>query len=86
MTRLFGAVKAAIGAAVLGAVVAVPTAAEAWWRGGVFVGAAPVFVGPPAYYYPPVVYGYPRVYPAPRAYWVPAYYDRRGFWVPGHWI
>ncbi|HXA25378.1 MAG TPA: hypothetical protein VNW90_24110 [Acetobacteraceae bacterium] len=44
------------------------------WRGGVFVGVAPVFIPPPIYYPPPPVY-----YPPPP-YYAPPY----GYAVPGY--
>ena len=49
------------------AALAVPTPAQAWWRGGVFFGFPPVV----PYYYPPppVVYPPPVIYaPPPAAY------------------
>lgn len=68
------------GAAVLAASVAVgallaPSPAKAWW--------APVY-GPrvvvvPGYGPPPVV-----VVPA-RRFWVPAHWNRFGYFVPAHW-
>ena len=48
-----------------------PVAAQAWWRGGVWIGVPPVVVAPPAYYYPPPPAYYPPPYPgyyAPPAY------------------
>lgn len=45
----------------------------------------------PGYYPPPprVVYAPPPVVVRPHPYyrhWVPAHYNRRGYFVPGHWI
>jgi len=48
-----------------------PAAAQAWWRGGVFIGVPPVVVGPPAYYYPPPAYYYPPAYYAPPPAYTP---------------
>ena len=45
----------------------VPATAQAWWRGGVFIGIPPVVVAPP-------IYGYPAPYYYPPAYYPPAYY------------
>lgn len=74
-----------------------PNPAQAWWvrggwgwRPGFAVGVVvppPVVVGPPVVYAPPPV----AYVPAPvvadpyRRHWVPAHYNWRGFWVPGHW-
>jgi hypothetical protein len=57
----------AVGAAMLA------TPADAWWRGGVWIGVPPVVVAPPAYY-PPAYYPYyPYPYYAPpAAYYPPA--------------
>ncbi len=52
------------------------TPAQAWWRGGVWIGVPPVVIGAPApayyppYYYPPYYpYAYPPAYyPPPPAY------------------
>lgn len=74
------AVMLALGAAAL------PTAAQAWWRGGVVIGVAPpryypppVYVPPPVYYYapPPVIYAPPPFYVAP-----PSQYARRCYAGP----
>lgn len=87
MKGILNPLKTCFAAVVLGCALIAPTAAHAWWRGGVYVGVPPVIVGPPVYYYPrPVIYGPPPVYVVPRPYWVPAHYDLRGFWVPGHWV
>lgn len=73
------------GAAVLAAAVvtlAIPQNADAWWRGGVFMGISPApfvwgphYWGPryyaPYYYAPPVVAYPPPIYAPPPAY-VPA--------------
>ncbi len=45
--------------------VLVPSPAQAWWRGGFFVGA-PFYYPPPVYYPPPPVY-----YPPPPVYYAP---------------
>jgi hypothetical protein len=81
-------VSAVLALAAVGAV-ALPHAANAWWRGGVGVWVPPVVVGPP-----PVIYGPPAVayvpppppgyYPPPRRIWIPPH--REGpYWVRGHW-
>ncbi|HEX3348694.1 MAG TPA: hypothetical protein VHS58_11400 [Acetobacteraceae bacterium] len=52
-----------IGAALLGAALFAPHAANAWWRGGLVVGIPfpyPYF-GPPAVVYPPPVYAPPPI-------------------------
>jgi hypothetical protein len=61
------------------AAAALPLRAEAYWRGGVWVGGAipvypppPVIVAPPPVYYPPPTYYPPPVY-APPTYSPPAY-------------
>jgi hypothetical protein len=60
---------AAIALATLSAVLA-PTPAQAWWRGGVWVGVAPpLYYAPP--YYPPPVYYAP---PPPVVYTPPGFY------------
>ena len=48
--------------AVIAVVLAIPSAAHAFWRGGVFIGFAPFVVGPPVYYGPPIYYPPPVVY------------------------
>lgn len=63
-------VRAVLAAAALAIVLAVPSAANAWWRGGwgIGIGIAPVVpvYPPPVYYYPPPAYYPPPVYtPAP---------------------
>jgi hypothetical protein len=65
--------SAAVVAVVVGSV-ALPSAANAWWRGGFVVGIAPppVYFGPPVVYPPPVVYAPPPVvYAPPGASYVP---------------
>jgi hypothetical protein len=54
--------------------VALPSAANAWWRGGFVVGIAPppVYFGPPVVYPPPVVYAPPPYAPPPVVYAPPA--------------
>lgn len=67
--RLSGPVLASyvIATAVSGAVLT-PRAAEAWWRGGFYVGIpGPVVVGPPVVYAPP-----PAYYAPPPDYYAPA--------------
>ena len=63
------------GAAALGCMMVAATPAQAWWRGGVFIGLPPVVVGPPLYtpyYYPPYYpYAVPY-YPPPVVYAPPA--------------
>jgi hypothetical protein len=55
----------ALSAAALVGLALLPATAQAWWRGGVFVGLPPVVVGPPAY--PPPYYYPPYYAPAPYA-------------------
>lgn len=64
-----------------------PAPAQAYWRGGVWIGVTPavpyypppvyapppVYVAPPPVYTPPPVYAPPPVYSAPPAYAGPAY-------------
>jgi len=72
-------VKRAVGtlacAAALGGMMAAATPAQAWWRGGVWIGVPPVVVGAPGYdpYYYPPYYPYPPAYYPPPAYPAPAY-------------
>lgn len=61
----------AVGALVAATVA--PLSAQAWWRGGFFIGA-PIVVAPPAYYYPP--------YYAPPGYYPPAYYPPAPAYTP----
>ncbi len=73
MTGLLASVLA-LGAA------GMPTAAEAYWRGGVVFGFPPIVVGPPVYYAPPpVVYAPPPVVYDPG----PAVYDPGPAPAPG---
>jgi hypothetical protein len=68
-----------------------PGQAQAWWHrggwGGVgFVVAPPVFVPPRPYYVAPpapVYYAPPPAYYGPR--WIPAHYNWRGEFIPGHY-
>ena len=93
--------KIAVSAAVFAALaltLLAPSPAQAWWArvgggwvwrpaGVAVVAPPPVVVGPPVVYAsPPVAYAPPPVVvaPYPRR-WVPAHYDWRGAWVPGHW-
>ena len=91
--------KIAVSAAVFAALaltLLAPSPAQAWWArvggGWVWRPAGVVVpprlvVGPPVIYAPPpVAYAPPPVVvaPYPRR-WVPAHYDWRGAWVPGHW-
>jgi hypothetical protein len=61
------ALVATLGAGILavGMVVAAPSPAEAWWRGGFYFGGPAFYVGPPVFYPPPVVYAQPPVVYAP---------------------
>jgi hypothetical protein len=62
--------RAAFALLLVGAALAAPSPAHAWWRGGFFIGFPPVYVGPPpAYYYPPPYYYAP---PPPVVYEQPA--------------
>lgn len=69
--------------------------AEAYWRGGVWIGVGPVlpYMPPPVYAPPPMIYvppptfyppPYAPVYPQPYRMWVPGHWSALG-WVPGHW-
>ena len=79
MTKLRGILTGAALAAVTAAAL-VPGAAKAWWvRGGVFVAAPPVVVAAPA-----ITVAAP-VYPAYGYHWIPAHYNRFGYWMAGHW-
>ncbi len=58
-------------AAVLGGIalsVALASPANAWWRGGFFIGVPGPFVVAPPLYAPPPVYATPPVYAPPPAY------------------
>jgi hypothetical protein len=55
-------------ALLVAAAAALPGTANAWWRGGLWIGVAPVV---PFYYPPPVVYAPPPVFYAPP----PVVYD-----------
>jgi hypothetical protein len=64
-------------AALLGGLVFAAPPAQAWWRGGVWIGVPPVVIAPPVYapyYYPPAYYPYypPAYYPPAPAYAPPA--------------
>ena len=50
------------------AAVTAPSAAHAWWRGGIYFGLPPVVVAPSPYYYPPAYYAPPAVYAPPPVY------------------
>ena len=57
-------------AATLAGAALIPATAQAWWRGGVFIGVPPIVVGPPVVAYPPPYYApgyYPPAYP-PEGY------------------
>jgi len=91
-TKRLGALAAVVGLAAVG-VAAIPSKAEAWWRGGWCCGVGigiyvpPVVVAPPVYA-PPVYYAPPPAYypppPPQQGTWVPGHYEG-GYWVPGHW-
>ena len=89
MAKRLAPVAAVLGLAAVG-VAAMPTDANAWWRGGYGVGiwVPPVVVAPPPVYYapPPVYYAPPPVayYPPPRRFWVPPHWEGP-YWVRGHW-
>lgn len=75
--KRLASVAAVLGMAAVG-VTAMPHAANAWWRHGVWIAGPVVVVGPP------VVYAAPRVVYVPPAVWVrPGWYG--GVWVRGHW-
>jgi hypothetical protein len=57
--------------AALSAGLCLPGQAQAWWRGGVFIGVPPVIVGPPVYYPPPVYAPPPVVYAPPPVVYAP---------------
>ena len=75
MAKRLAPVAAVLGLAAVG-VAAMPTDANAWWRGGYGVGiwVPPVVVAPP-----PVAY-----YAPPRRFWVPPHWEGP-YWVRGHW-
>jgi hypothetical protein len=58
-------------AAILGGTMFAAAPAQAWWRGGVWIGVPPVVVGAPAYYPP---YYYPPAYYPPYGYYPPPAY------------
>ena len=88
--------RLAVGAALAGlvaiGVMAKPSPAEAWWRGGWCCGVGigivvpPVVVAPPPVYYPPPAYYAPPAayYAPPQRVWVPPHWQGN-VWVPGHW-
>jgi len=77
--RALPILRALIVLAVIG-VAALPSTANAYWRGGVWIGVGPVFpFYPPVVVGPPVVYAAPPVVYAPPAY--PAYPAQPGFAV-----
>jgi hypothetical protein len=84
---------AATAAAVIGATLALPHAAYAWWgpRFGIGISVPLVVPAPPVYYPPPppayAYYGPPPVYyrPPPRV-WIPPHRNWAGAWIPGHWV
>jgi hypothetical protein len=57
-------------ALVAGAAMLASTPANAWWRGGVWIGVPPVVIGAPAYY-PPAYYPYAPYYYPPYYYGPP---------------
>jgi hypothetical protein len=61
---------AAVALSALSAIVG-PSPAQAWWRGGVWVGVAPPLYYAPPYYPPPVYYAPP---PPPVVYTPPGFY------------
>jgi hypothetical protein len=63
------AFRSILAAVALAAVVSIPSAAHAWWRGGwgIGFGFAPFYYPPPVYVAPPVYYPPPAAYP-PAAY------------------
>ncbi len=96
-SRRIGAALAIAGVAAIG-IMALPSKAEAWWRGGYCCGVGigvvipPIVVAPPYYAPAPVYYPPPPAYYAPQgAYyapqqrpWIPAHWQG-GVWVPAHW-
>jgi hypothetical protein len=66
-------VRALASAVILGGAAFISAPAQAWWRGGFFIGVPPVVVAPAPYpyYYPPAYYP-PAYYPPGYAY--PPYY------------
>lgn len=73
------------------AVAAMPSPANAWWRGGIAIGLPPIYLAPPVYVAPAPVYAPASVYPPGPVYYAPspAYYSPapvyRRVWVPGFW-
>ena len=97
-SKRIAAVSAVAGLAALG-VAAMPTQANAWWRGpgfGISLWVPPVVVAPPVYAPPPVYYAPPPAYygappaayyaapPQPQSVWMPPHWEN-GAWVAGHW-
>ena len=91
--RRLAASGALLGLVVIGTT-AVPTPANAWWRGGgwccgVGIYIPPVVVAPAPVYVPPPVYAPAPAYYAPA----PAYYapdaayatPPQRVWIPAHW-
>ncbi|MCW8306930.1 hypothetical protein AruPA_07765 [Acidiphilium sp. PA] len=84
---------AAATVALVGATIAIPQSAYAWWGGprfGIGISVPLVVPAPPAYYPPPAYTYYappPPVYyrPPPRV-WIPPHRNWAGAWVPGHWV
>ena len=60
--------------AILAGAAVLPSSAQAWWRGGVFIGG-PIVVGPP-------VVAYPQPYAYPPAYYAPGYPP--AYYAPGY--
>ena len=95
-SKRIAAVGAVAGLAALG-VAAMPSQANAWWRGpgfGISLWVPPVVVAPaPVYAPPPVYHAPPPAYyaPPPAYYGAPpaAYYggppQSQRAWVPPHW-
>ena len=62
--------------------IAVPTPAQAWWRGGFGYFGPGVVVAPPVIVAPPPVVAYAA--PAPGMFWIGPHWVG-GYWVRGHW-
>ncbi|MBV9782206.1 MAG: hypothetical protein JO264_00145 [Acidisphaera sp.] len=82
----FRLLKGAAVAAALLLPLTISSHANAWWRGGVWIGVAPApyyYAPQPVYVAPPPVVYAPYPAPGPRVWVRPFWNGWR--WVPGHW-
>lgn len=77
MTDRFPIPSRLLAAAAVLAALAMPSAAQAWWRGGLFFGFPPF--APYVYAPPPIVYGPPPMVYAPPVYAPPGYPPPPGY-------